>query len=167
MKDKDIASLSEIINNALKYTPDSINLTKKDIYKIRKKLNELEEQIEKQENLMYVTVSYNPDLNEGCCYYRIITIPISFKTNDEFRKQYMSENIAYAIENIILIGKKKYEAIMGTIEYMETVKSHVDTEKPNFETKLLDVIYFENLPEREYDLEKYLKKYLKEQGVEY
>lgn len=167
MKDKNIASLAEIINNALEFTPDSINLTKKDIYELRKKLNEIEEQIEKQENLMYATVSYNPDLTEGRCYYSIITIPISFETDDEFRKEYMSENIAKAIENIVLNGSRKYETIMGSIQYMETVKSYVDTEKPNFETKLLDVLYFEDLPRSDYELEEYLKKYLKEQGVEY
>ena len=167
MKDKNIASLAEIINSALEFTPDSINLTKKDIYELQKKLNEIKEQIEKQENLMYATVSYNPDLTEGRCYYSIITIPISFETDDEFRKEYMSENIAYAVQNIVLNGRRKYETIMGSIQYMETVKSHVDTEKPNFETKLLDVLYFEDLPRSDYELEEYLKKYLNKQGIKY
>lgn len=167
MKEKDITNLEEIISNALDYRPNNINLTKRDIYEIRKKLNEIEEQIEKQENLMYAIVSYNPDLTEGRCYYSIITIPISFKTSDEFRKQYMSENIAYAVQNIILKGKRKYETIMGSIQYMETVKSYVSREKPSYETKLLDILYFEDLPRSDYELEEYLEKYLKAQEVDY
>lgn len=167
MSDKDTANLIEIIKNGLESETNATSLTRKDIYEIRKKLNEIEEQIEKQENLMYATVSYSPDLTEGRCYYSIVTIPISFKTNDEFRKQYMSENVAKAIENIVLNGGRKYETIMGSIQYMETVKSYVSREKPNYETKLLDVLYFEDLPRSDYELEDYLKKYLKAQGVDY
>lgn len=114
---------------------------------------------------MYITVSYNPDLTEGRCYYGRITIPISFDNDNEFRKQYLSENIANAIENIVLNGGRKYEGIMGSTQYMETVKSYVDTEKPNFETKFLDTLYFEDLPRSDYDLEDCLKEYLEKQSI--
>lgn len=116
---------------------------------------------------MYVTVSYNPDLTEDKCYYGRITIPISFNSDNEFRKQYLSENIANAVENIILNGGKKYEGIMNSTQYMETVKSFVDIEKPSFETKLLNILYFENLPSFDYSLEEYLKEYLQNQEVSY
>lgn len=167
MAEKDIINLTEIIKSGLESKDNTINLTKKDIQEIRKKLNEIEKQIEKRENLMYVTVSYNPDLNEGKCYYGRITIPISFNSDNEFRKQYLSENIANAVENIILNGGKKYEGIMSSTQYMETVKSFVDIEKPSFETKLLNILYFENLPSFDYSLEEYLKEYLQNQEVSY
>lgn len=142
-----------------------MDLTRGKVELISEYLDTLKEALVDWEDLIYIIVRYNPDLEEGKGYLSTVAIPFKCDVADDELRYYKASCLAKAIVNVMTGRYKKYQWVDDATQYLATVVTEVTETNPSADFEMLSKIDYKDLPSNGKELEDYIAKYLREEGV--